>query len=173
MLREGDLEVFRRYFFQYNRRVYSYVIQYLKSCELAEEVVQETFIRLWDSRESIQSNVKGFLFVTARNLTLNMIRNNKQRMLNRIRFELHEKENRSSEEVPMTDAHTKKLLKLAIDNLPEGKREIFRMKTEQGLSNEEIAFALSLTINTVKSQYYHASRLIREYFAERNKTRTG
>jgi RNA polymerase sigma-70 factor (ECF subfamily) len=50
-----------------------------------------------------------------------------------------------------------------LKKLPDGKREIFNLKTVQKLSNQEIADRLNISIHTVKSQYYHASKFIKEY----------
>ncbi|MEX0680120.1 MAG: sigma-70 family RNA polymerase sigma factor, partial [Balneolales bacterium] len=59
-----------------------------------------------------------------------------------------------------------KILASALDELSEGKREIFELKTVHGLSNDEIVKKLGITIHTVKSQYYQASKFVKEYLEE-------
>ncbi len=172
-LRDGDVQAFRKFYHRYNKRLYSFAFQYLKSRELAEDAVQDTFIKLWEHRRQIHSNVKGFLFTSIRNHTLNMIRNNKKRILKKIRLEQQKKQPVNSTEEVILNSEYQKILKRAVDELPPGKREIFELKTVQGLSNEEISFELHVTIHTVKSQYYQASKFIKKYLEKHADIKAG
>jgi len=171
-LKEGDKALFRQYFHRYHQRLYCFAIQYLKSRELSEEVVQEAFIKLWTHRKKVNESIPGFLFTTTKNLTFNLIQKNKQRMLNQLRFE-HYMNQLSVEEVKDQHARKKMLLQKAVECLPDGKKKVFKMKAEQGLTNEEIADVLGVTMNTVKSQFYQASKLIKNYIEEQKQIRVG
>lgn len=156
-------EAFDLIYHRYHKRLYSFAFKYLKSRELAEDAVQDTFIKLWMSRDKITSNVKGFLFTSARNHVLNMIRNNKRKVLKHIQFEQQKAKPANKTDDVILFSEYQQILADGLEKLPDGKKEIFKMKTVQGLSNHEIATELDITVNTVKSQYYQASKLIREY----------
>jgi len=162
-LRAGDELIYREFYHRYNKRLYSFAIQYLKSRELAEDAVQDTFIKLWEHRRDITSSVKGFLFTSTRNHVMNMIRNNKRRTLNKIQLEQENKRPINRTEEVILYSEYQMILARGLEELPAGKREIFELKTVQGLSNDEIASQLEITINTVKSQYYQASKFVKEY----------
>jgi RNA polymerase sigma-70 factor (family 1) len=165
-LRAGDEQVYLDIYHRYNKRLYSFAFQYLKSHELAQDVVQEVFIKLWEHRQEINTSAKGFLFTSVRNHVLNMIRNNRRKTLKKIQIEQERKRPVNKTEEVILYSEYQRILAMGVDELPVGKREIFDLKTVQGLSNDEIASKLDITINTVKSQYYQASKFIKKYLEE-------
>lgn len=162
-LRLGDNEVYEKIYHRYHKRLYGFAFKYLKSHELAEDAVHDTFIKLWENRKTIQSNIKGFLFTSVRNHVMNMIRNKKRKVLKHIQIELQRKKSSNKTEDVIIYSEYRQILARGLNELPEGKREIFNLKTVQNLSNREIAQQLNITVHTVKSQYYEASRFIKEY----------
>lgn len=162
-LQLGDNEVFEKLYHQYHKRLYGLAFKYLKSRELAEDAVHDTFIKLWENRSSIHSNLKGFLFTSVRNHVLNMVRNNKRKVLKHIQIEQQRKKSSNKTEDVIIYSEYQQILASGLKELPDGKREIFNLKTVQKLSNQEIADRLDISIHTVKSQYYHASKFIKEY----------
>ncbi|MEX0660199.1 MAG: RNA polymerase sigma-70 factor [Balneolaceae bacterium] len=165
-LRIGDEEVYEKLYYCYHKRLYSFAFKYLKSKELAEDAVQDTFIKLWEQRRTITTSVKGFLFTAARNHVLNMIRNKKRKVLKHIELERQKINTENKTEEIILYSEYQKILAKGVEKLTEGKKEIFNLKTVHGLSNSEVANHLDITINTVKSQYYQASKFIREYLNE-------
>lgn len=172
-IRAGDEKAYRDVYIRYHKRLYSFAFQYLKNRELSEDAVQDAFIRLWDHRDRMTSNVKSFLFTTVRNHVLNMIRNNKRRTLQKIRLAQQEKRAVNRTEEVILYSEYQRILTDALNGLTDGKREIFELKSFHGLSNREISDKLGITINTVKSQYYHASRFIKDYLEKHAGIRSG
>ncbi len=162
-LKLGDNDVYEKLYHQYHKRLYSFAFKYLKSHELAEDAVHDTFIKLWDARTSVHSNIKGFLFTSVRNHVMNMIRNHKRKVLKHIQLEQRRKKSSNKTEDVIIYSEYQQILARGLDELPDGKREIFKLKTFQELSNRDIAKQLGITIHTVKSQYYEASKFIRQY----------
>lgn len=165
-LRTGNEDAYEKLYFCYHKRLYSFAFKYLKSRELAEDAVQDTFIKLWEHRANITTNIKGFLFTSARNHIFNMIRNKKKKVLKHIELERQKVNTENKTEEIILYSEYQKILAKGIEKLTEGKKEIFNLKTVHGLSNREVANHLDITINTVKSQYYQASKFIREYLNE-------
>lgn len=162
-LQAGNEDVFEALYHRYHKRLYSFVFKYLKSRELSEDAVHDTFIKLWEHRRDIDSNVKGFLFTSARNHVMNMIRNNKRKVLKQVQIERSRKKSANKTEEVILYSEYQQILAKGVQKLPEGKREIFQLKTVHELSNREIAERLDITIHTVKSQYYEASKFIKKY----------
>ena len=77
-LKEGDREAFSMLYKQYWEKVYHFCGLYLNNRDVAEDVVQEVFIKVWESREFIREddNFKGLLFIITRNLIFNHHRKN-------------------------------------------------------------------------------------------------
>lgn len=164
-LRSGDEHAYETIYLRYHKRLYSFAYTYLKSRELSEDAVQETFIKLWENRSSISTNIKGYLFTITRNHVLNMIRNHKKTVLKSIQFERQKASTSSRTEYVVLYSEYQAILHEGLEKLSKGKREIFNMKSELGLTNQEIADKLDITVHTVKSQYYQATNFIRDYLS--------
>lgn len=165
-LRSGDNDVYEELYHRYHKRLYGFAFNYLKSHELAEDAVHDTFIKLWENRRTVHSNIKGYLFTSLRNYVLNMVRNKKRKILKHIQIEQQRKNSENKTEDVVIYSEYQKILARGIEKLPDGKREIFRLKAVQELSNREIAGRLNISVHTVKSQYYEASKFIREYLGK-------
>lgn len=172
-LRSGDEEAFERLYRTYHKRLYSFVFKYLKSRELAEDAVHDTFIKLWMNRTRVTKNIRGFLFTSARNHVINMIRNNKRKVLKHIQIAQQKSASGHKTDDIILYSEYQKILARGLEELPPGKREIFKLKTVQGLANGDIARQLDISIHTVKSQYYEASRFIKKYLDDHADIRTG
>ncbi|PKD43495.1 hypothetical protein CWD77_07955 [Rhodohalobacter barkolensis] len=164
-LRLGDEQAYEKIYSRYHKRIYCFAFSYLKSRVLSEDAVQVVFIKLWENRSSISSNIKAFLFTTTRNHVLNMIRNQKGKVLKSIKYEQQKTSSSNQPEYIVLYSQYQAILDKGLEQLSEGKREIFNMKSNLGLTNSEIANELGITIHTVKSQYYQASKFIREYLS--------
>lgn len=75
-LKQGSKEAFTTLYKQYWKQVYDFSCLYLTSVSAAEEVVQEVFIKVWESREFLREddNFKGLLFIITRNMIFNQHR---------------------------------------------------------------------------------------------------
>lgn len=162
-IRLGDEEAYKILYNTYHKRIYSLAFKYLKSRELAEDAVQETFIKLWENRTAVSVNVKGYLFTSARNHVFNMIRNQKKKIIRKIRAEHSEALVSNKTEDVILYSEYRSIYNEALNLLTDGKREIFELKTVQQLTNQQIADKLDISIHTVKSQYYHASKFVKEH----------
>lgn len=162
-IRLGDEEAYKSLYNAYYKRIYSLAFKYLKSRELAEDAVQETFIKLWENRTAVSVNVKGYLFTSARNHVLNMIRNQKKKIVQKIREEHRASLSSNKTEDVILYSEYRTIYNDALNLLTDGKREIFQLKTFHQLTNQEIADKLNISIHTVKSQYYHASKFIKKH----------
>ena len=162
-LRQGDEAAFTVVFERYNRLLYALAYRYLKSGEEAEDAVQYTFMKVWGQRDSFdfRSGIRSLLFTILKNYILNELRHRQ------IVFEKHYEIAQQGEEVDegfLKEFESKELkehLWSAISELPPQKRKICQLKIGKGLSNQEIADMMQITVPTVKSHYTQAIKLLR------------
>lgn len=164
-LRQGDARAFDALFRHYSSLVYRFAYSYLKSRPEAEEIVQESFLKIWEKREQVHEDVplKGYLFTVAYHSVLNQLR----RRQHHLRYQAHSAaapQEHTANEVEFTELET--MYRTALDQLPPKRREIFVLSRQQGLSYPEIAQQLNLSVKTVEAQMSHALKFMREYFRE-------
>lgn len=158
-----DKQTFIFIFEKYNRILYAFAFRYLKSNDEAEDAVQFTFMKLWEQYQDLgtTTNVKSLLFAIIKNYILNEIRHNT--IVLEKQYELRQEEDECDDSM-LDNIEKEELrhhLKEAINQLPVQKKMICKLKIEKGLSNEEIAKHMNLSIATVKSHYTKAIKMIR------------
>lgn len=159
----GDREAFGALYERYHKQLYYLSIKYLKEKSLAEDAVQDVFVKLWGRRDSIDADksIRGLLFVSLRNDIMNKIEKSSRRILTA--FESDD-QRKSSDDVFLNylEKEYEGLYKESLRKLSKRQREIFELKVS-GLTNKEIADQLVISENTVKVHYYHGTKFIREY----------
>lgn len=163
-IQNGDLKAFEQLYDLYKVQVFNFCYSILKSNADSQEVVQDTFLKIWQSRGQFEEVVSfnGFLYRIAKNLALNKIRRKSGQPIyfDDLKDDLSVL-NQTEDEVLYQDM--KEILDSAIEALPRGRQEIFRLSREEGLSNEEIAQRLNISINTVKGQMRKALAFLKSY----------
>lgn len=164
-LRGSDHSAFKELYAVYHRLLLDVADRYLKNQAAAEDAVHETFVKLWIHREQLDplQGVRNFLFKCLKFHVLNIIRNNKRGLIKQyeIRYTITEAHREPESTVIFNDY--KKAIDLAIDRLSAQKKNIFKMRSVEGMSNEEVAQRLGLSINTVKFQYSQASKSLKNF----------
>lgn len=162
-LRDGNEKAFSIVFDSYHRYLYVLACRYLMSERFAEDAVQHTFMRLWEGRETFdyQTGIKNLLFTILKNYLLNEIRHNN--MVLQKNYELAQ----STEEIEtdlmheLEDADFKTHLYRLVEQLPPQKREVCLLKIQRGMSNQEVADKMNISVPTVKSHYTQVIKLLR------------
>lgn len=168
MLIRGSEVAFEQIYEIYSRRLYNYCFNYSKSREIAEEVVQDTFVKLWTNRENIVNNssIGAFLFVIAKHQLINIYRHN----INSPVYEEYigysnKKElsiNDASEKIEYDDFCY--ILKRNMKKLPKTQRKIFECCKMKQMSGKEAATELGLSEQTIKNQLSIAIKFLKEQF---------
>ena len=162
MVTAGDREAFTCLYHRYFYYLYTLAMRYIKDESEAEDVLQQVFFKLWETRSSglIKDNVRGYLFAMARNRIMNYVRD-KNRLLQR-NYRLSQEVSEDEHDIwVMADKEDLIFeMKKAIDSLPPQQKQVAHLRCE-GLSNQEIASRLHLSLNTVNSHYAKGLKALR------------
>ncbi len=129
------------------------------NAEEAEDVVQETFIKLWDKRDQLESikSVKAYLYRAIRNNCLTRIRDAKPTTS----LEMVASDQFLSDEELEERSEMEARIWNMIDELPERRRQIFLMAKRDGLSYKEISEQTGLAVKTIENHVFRAMQSLR------------
>lgn len=157
-LNRDDVFSFDEIYREYNKKIYSFSLSYVKNREDAEGVVQEVFLTLWRKRADINSqyDIGSYLFT----ITYNTIRKH-FRKLSRERKHLEEygKTVLTDDDSTNADIEYRNMVELAeaaIRHLPDRQRTIYHLSMRDGLTSKEIAEKLKISARTVENHLYRA-----------------
>ena len=157
---------FQKLFFQFHDQLFRFVVYRVQDTNIAKDITQETFLRVWEKRESLQPE-KSFFSLLARistNLCYDHFRYTEVRLRNKDRIPVYGKSHFDNpEEVVQAQAIEKIIRKLVNEKLPQKCRIIFILSRIEGLSNQEISSKLSLSIRTVENQIYRALKILKKH----------
>ncbi len=167
LLRKGEKKAFEAVYREYFGVLYHLCLSYLHDEKIAEEIVQDTFMKLWEIRETIndQINIRNFLYTITKNNCLNFLRNQK--------ISLKHQENMKYLEMQFNYEAMEKLgdylqfeelrnkIDEAIANLPSEVIETFKLSRFEELTYREIADQQAISIKTVEARISKALRILR------------
>lgn len=157
-----DDDAFEQLFKSHYKSLHIYVNTMLRDEEMAEEIVQNMFMRFWEKRNllDINTSIKAYLYKCVHNDTLNYLKHQKVKA----RYQEHAVYTSSNSEpashkVELSELESK--LYEAMSDLPEQCRAIFQMSRFEELKYREIAEQMGLSIKTVENQMGKALRILR------------
>lgn len=162
-IRSGNEAAFDALFRAFYPRLCRYVGRFIRSPELAEELVQEIFAAIWERRRdwNPQGSLDQYLFRAAKNRALKHLRHEE------VRTRLGGEAVSLRVETPATPEDLFNLEEMtaaardAVDALPERRRHIYLLSREGGLTYGEIAEVLDISVNTVQTQMGRALKSVR------------
>lgn len=165
-LQDGNEKVFEQIVREYWSRMFKFALIYTQNNETSQELVQDTFLVLWNNRAVLKDNTNliTYLMVVLRNKCLNLLEQTRIRQLyiEEIddetiyqRANLYVLQDEASQIVESEDLH--KAIERALSKLPEKTREIFMLSRYDGLKNQQIAETKNISQKTVE---YHISKAL-------------
>ena len=165
-LRDGNEKVFEQIVREYWPRMFKFALIYTQNNETSQELVQDTFLVLWNNRAILKDNTNliTYLMVVLRNKCLNLLEQTRIRQLyiEEIddetiyqRANLYVLQDEASQIVESEDLH--KAIERALSKLPEKTREVFMLSRYDGLKNQQIAETKNISQKTVE---YHISKAL-------------
>lgn len=163
LLKQSNKDAFTTLYNRYWKQVYNFSRLYLTSQSVAEEVVQEVFIKVWESRDFVreEDNFKGLLFIITRNLIFNLHRKSVNEDFYRMTV-LSAMEDSYDIEEEIETRNLSEYIDLLIAELPPRRREIFILSRKENKSYKEIALLLDISEKTVENQISEALKYLRK-----------
>lgn len=160
---KGDEEGFVGLYDLHSRSIRAFITRYVNSKPLAEDLTQEVFIKIWENRAGLADvkSFKAYLFITARNHTLNSMK-----VIFRSEVAIGEVVDsfvhlRNETEEQLMEKEYALFLDKVLDSLPERTREIFRLCRNQEKTYDEVAKSLNISRNAVKNHMVQSMKVLR------------
>lgn len=164
-LKEGSFQAFEKLYTMYSGKLYNFIMRLSSGNQyMAEEVVQSTFIRIWEVREKVDSDASfiSFLCTIAKNLLMNMY----QRQTVEYVYNEYLLKSGVDRDSQTEDAIDLRFLNDYIDSLaeelPAQRKKIFILSKRQNYTNKEIAEMIGISESTVATQLSLAVKFMRE-----------
>lgn len=161
-LSQGSELAFTTLYNQYKNNVYGTALKITKSKILAEEVVQDVFLKIWQNHQSLAeiSNIENYLFIIARNHIFDMIK----KIARDVSLEntvFQEDRSFNDTDTAVKDDQYNIILNQILDQLPPQQQKIYKMAKWEGLSHQKIGEDLGISTATVKKHMAQALKFIR------------
>lgn len=164
-IRNSNQEAFGLLYKRYKKIIYFFSLKYLVDPSEAEELVQVVFISIWEHRAQIDEtkSIKNYIYRSAINHIYNLL---KKKAVRR-KYMLKEMEKPEGFSNPYEQIFYKDLddkIGEIISTLPPQQQKIFNFRRIEGLTHEEIANKLELSIRTVENQIYRVNKILKKSF---------
>jgi len=161
---DGDESAFRQLYEQYGKLLFPFLVKLAGSADIADEIIQEVFLRIWFSRDKLPAVEfpRAYIFRIASNRASEWLKRNALT----INVDLQQLREQpvlpDMAEAALTLKAMTIIVRQAIAELPAQRRHIYRLSRDQGLKPAEIARRLNLSVSTVKNTLVTAGKYIRE-----------
>ncbi len=164
-VKEGDIQAFEQLFRQYYTPLCLYASGITGRRDVAEEIIQELFYKVWKDRESLHifRSVKSYLYAAVRNQSLQYCE--QEQVRTRYSEDTGVLPEESPDASPLEQLENRELqtaIEHALQKLPERRRKIFQMHRWQGLKYKEIADTLAISVKTVEAEMTRTHQLLKK-----------
>lgn len=157
---KGKKKAFDKVYEAYAGGMYFVVKRYVSDEDTAQEIVQESFIKIYENRKSydVDKSIGAWIKTITINTAISYLRKNSRfvHIENESEFE-----NEIEEIEPINEENRKVMLMKALETLPAGYRTVFNLYVLDNLTHKEIADYLSISVNTSKTQLFKAKKMLK------------
>ena len=162
---KGDEGAFKQLFERYFEPLVLFAASICKSQEIAEEMVQEVFIKVWQNRHTVNPDLsfKAYLYKITKNQVINFVRRAafEERVKKELWLRMEQGHNPTEDRIFSSEYHEQ--VTHALQRLSPQKQLIFRLSRGEGKSHQEIATQLGLSRSTVKNHIVETLNFVRNY----------
>ena len=166
---QGENEAFDMLLDRHKERLYTYIYYNVRNTEQAEDIFQDTFAAVWQSRRFINpdTSFSSYLYTIVRNRVLNQLRSLEQEssLKEAILSQAVDYSNSTSQAIAVAELEA--VVNEALGKLTPRQREVFELSRRQRLSHKEIAQALDISVNTVQEYISASLHTIRHYLSHK------
>lgn len=161
-LSQGNELAFTKLYNEYKNVVFSTALKITKSRMLAEEVVQDVFLKIWQNHENLAeiTNIENYLFIISRNHIFDMIKKI-ARDTSLVVDSNYKSTSTNDTEDAIKDDQYNIILNQIVDQLPPQQQKIYKMAKWDGLSHQKIGEDLGISTETVKKHMAQALKFVR------------
>ncbi|WP_186756932.1 RNA polymerase sigma factor [Echinicola salinicaeni] len=166
-IKKGNQKDFDRLYALFHKKIYFFCIQYGLSVSNAEEITQETFVKLWCSKKSINPDkcIKSYLYTIAKNVIMDEFKKQiRLKATKEYQMQLIIPNNNTQSTVEYNELMG--IIEKTLTCLPERRRLVFELSRMKGLSHKEISEQLGISTKTVENHLNLALQNFREVFQE-------
>jgi RNA polymerase sigma-70 factor (ECF subfamily) len=164
-VKHSDKDSFKKLYLQYHPVLFRFVVSRVHDEDIAEDIVQDTFVRVWEIRQSLASD-KSFFSLIAKvssNLSKDHFKHEAVRLRHKENItEIYDRQSDKPDKQLETEFIKKNILNIIHQYLPLKQRTIFLLSRIEGKSNEEIAEMLGISQRTVENQLYRALKTLKK-----------
>ena len=163
LIAEGDESAFRQLFDEHWQNIYGVAYMLTKSRPMAEDMIQEIFMKLWIKRKQLPKveNFRNYLFIVARNHIFNELKKRSTDILFTNHLVEYFGDTKETPEKKLLQKEAEQIIGGIVERLPQQQKMIYRLSREEGLSRHEMADRLGITPNTVRNHLARALEMIR------------
>lgn len=174
-MQEGNEEAFTALYLHYSPQLYLNILQMVRDPIVAEEVIQELFIKLWQKREnkSLNENFAGYLYRSAQNLVHDFFRKLQRDQMLLNQFRVLAEINYTSVDEALNDQRYTHVIEKAIDNLSPQQKRVYTLVKVEGFTYKKAAEIMGISHLTVKEYLVSANKSIRNYVLSQKGTNLG
>ncbi|MBI4419129.1 MAG: RNA polymerase sigma-70 factor, partial [Ignavibacteriales bacterium] len=153
-LRDGDPGAFDVMIREHGPGMCRFILSQIHSAELAEELVQDIFLNIWERRAEFnpRTSLKSYLFTAARNKAIDHIRHERVKQEYREEVGLRGEHVSTTPDEILAGEELEEAIRRVVQELPDRCRLIFSLQREEGMSYAEIARVLGISQKTVETQ---------------------
>lgn len=161
LLAEGDAAAFRQVYNTYWNSIYSLALTYLKSPQLAQDIVQDVFLKVWNSRANFISidSPASYIYIMGRNAVFTALKKKTQIVGLEETHQLPDDFMLPAQNIELKELSRR--IESVVNQLPPQQKLIIKLSREEGLSHKEIADRLGIEKTTVKNHMVRALNTIR------------
>ena len=168
-VRDGDIRAYETLFRRYYEPLCMYGNKITSDIDVAEEIVQEIFYKIWKDRASLRIiiSVKSYLYGAVRNHALQFLEHLKVREQFYRKMTANGQPESAPHDSPQEILEYKELeqrLNVVLESMPQRRRDIFRMSRFEGMKYEQIAHEMSLSVKTIEAEMSKALQILRKSF---------
>lgn len=158
----GNRTAFNTVYEVYASAVFDVAFKILRDRTLAEEVVQECFVKLWLKKENVDpaKELWYYLYVMCKRLCFSVLRD--ERVAKEVSQNLRILSDVNDVEEKLHYMELQNMLEHHVEDLPEKQKIAFHLSREEGLSHQEIGYKMGISQNTVKNHISQALKSLRK-----------
>ncbi len=162
-IKNGNVKSFEQVYYSWSEKIYTFIFRQCNSEEIADEVVQQVFVRLWEKRAnlSLEHSLNVQLFRMSRTIFIDELRKAARRR--RYLHELQQNKDKAYTEDAFEGKEILQLVNSAIESMPPVRKQVFLMSRVEHLSHQQIAGKLGIAPKTVENHISLALKYLRRF----------